>query len=106
MAVSSSTTARPMSTDSSRSRTNGGSGTIIRSTTAMTAAGASRCEARKRERGSGVGVGMASEHQLFEANEISEDFGHSAEEIGWNRVADFGVLGERPGERHVLDDGH
>src|SRR5437899_9923688 len=46
MTVSSSTTDKPMSNDSSMSSTSGGIGTIISSTTAITAAGARSCVAR------------------------------------------------------------
>src|SRR5579862_8405828 len=91
-----------MSIDSSKSRMNGGSGTIISSTTAMTAAGASSV-VNRRVRDS---VAIGSEHQLFDANEVREDFGHRAEQRRRNHVADFGGLVERAGERDVFDDRH
>src|SRR5262245_54017363 len=91
-----------MSTDSSRSSSSVGSGTIISSTTASTATGAIRWLARI-----GEAVGSAiSQHQLFDAHEIREHFGHRAKEWGGNRLADLGGAKERLRERLVLDDGH
>src|SRR3954464_14839779 len=102
MTVSSSTTESPMSTDSSMSSTMGGSGTIISSTTARTAPGAMR-----------AAVGLATgnvrefmsvlEHQLLDAHEIREHFGHRAEQCAGNRIADLGFLVEGAGERDVFD---
>src|SRR5688572_3857008 len=104
MAVNSSTTARPMSTDNSRSSTSGGRGTTMMTTTPMMAAGASRWVVR-RARGVAVVV-MTSEHQLLQAHEIRQHLGDGAEEICGDRVADLGVFVEGPGQGLVLDDGH
>ena len=58
-----------MSIDSNRSSINGGSGTTIRSTTAMTAAGASRWVPRIGAGGAIVVViTKASQHQLLDAD--------------------------------------
>src|SRR6266446_7014963 len=98
-----------MSTDSSRSSRNGGSGTIISSTTAMTAAGASRCAARCGRGAASVVVAMGLmglEDQLLEAHEVREHLGDRAEERRGNRVADFGAGVQRARERDVLDDRH
>src|SRR4051812_2069869 len=89
-----------MSTDSSRSSSSGGSGTIIISTTARTATGTSRW----------LGfvfvffVVAISEHQLLDAHEVREHLGHRSEELRRNRFAHFDALVERLRERLVLDD--
>src|SRR5512132_417266 len=89
-----------MSTDSSRSSSSGGSGTIISSTTASRAIGTRRCDGF---------VGLAaflliSEHQLLDAHEVCEHLGHRSEELRRNGLAHFDGLVERLGERLVLDD--
>src|SRR6188474_816167 len=109
MTVSSRTTDSPMSTDSSRSRRNGGSGTIISSTTAITAMGASRNEARN---GSGLAgvlmtVGLsASQDDLLQAHEVREHLGDGAEQRARNRFADFGTLVEGARQRNVFHARH
>src|SRR5215475_12972645 len=97
-----------MSIDSSRSSINGGSGTTIKSTTAMTAAGASRCVPRIGAGGEMVAVGIwrASEHQLLDADQVREHLGHRAKELTRNHVADFAFLEERARQRRVFHDRH
>src|SRR6187397_3208649 len=110
MAVNSRTTASPMSTDRSKSSTMAGSGTIISSTTVMTAAGASKYAARRA--GGFTGIGMVnvapslSEHQLLETHEVSENLSHGAKQVRGNRVTQIGGLVERAGQGDVFDDGH
>src|SRR5438093_3037751 len=100
MTVSSRTTDSPMSVDRSRSSMSGGSGTIISSTTAMTAAGASREDARPAFwRGVKPGevvevVLMSSQHQLLDPHEVREHLGDGAEERRWDDIADLASLVE------------
>src|SRR4029079_664002 len=106
MAVSSRTTASPMSTVSSRSSSSGGSGTIISPTIAMMAPGARSCAARwPRVKGRRIAVAdcAISEHQLLEADQVRQHFGDRLEERARNHVADFGLGVEGARERYVLD---
>src|SRR5215475_2934103 len=97
-----------MSIDSRRSSINGGSGTTISSTTAMTAAGASRWVPRIGAGGAIVVVVItqASEHQLLDADQVCAHFGNSTEQLTRNHVADLALLVERPGERRIFDNRH
>src|SRR5262245_62125711 len=103
MTVRSSTTDNPMSIDSNRSSSIGGSGTTISSTTAITAAGAIRCVPRIGFATVVIGV---SEHQLFDADQIREDFGDGPEQSAGNRLADLTLLVEGSSQRRILDDGN
>src|SRR5215831_16850506 len=103
MTVSSRTTDRPMSIDSRRSSINGGSGTTISSTTAMTAAGASKCVPRIGAGGAMVVViAKASEHQLFDADQVRKHFGNRTEQLSGNHIADLALLVERARKRRVF----
>src|SRR5689334_21728710 len=108
MTVSSRTTDSPMSIDSRKSSINGGSGTTISSTTAMTAAGARRWVPRIGAGGAIVVVVMteASEHQLLDADQVCEHFGNCAEQRTRDHVADLALLVERTGERRIFDNRH
>src|SRR5262245_65850756 len=103
MTVSSSTTDNPMSIDKSRSSSIGGSGTTISSTTAITAAGAIRCVPRIGLATVVIGI---SEHQLFDTDQIGEDFGDGTEQCAGNRLADLTLLVEGSSQRRILDDGN
>src|SRR6185369_16794833 len=104
MTVSSRTTDRPMSIDSRRSSINGGSGTTISSTTAITAAGASRWVPRMGAGGAIVVVVItqASEHQLLDADQVGEHFGNGTEQLTRDHVANLALLVERACERRVF----
>src|SRR4029453_4873629 len=103
MTVSSSTTDKPMSIDSSRSSSIGGNGPTNSRPTAMTAAGASRCVPRIGLATVVIGI---SKHQLFDADQIREHFGDGAEQRAGNRLADLALLVVGGSQRRILDDGH
>src|SRR5690606_10070793 len=110
MAVNSRTTASPMSTDSSRSSSTGGSGTIISRTIATIAPGTSSRAVRNVLEVcdllmAGCRDGRRpSEHQPLEPHEVRQHLGHGAEQVGGNRVADFGMLVQGACQCDVLHD--
>src|SRR4051812_30901124 len=97
-----------MSTVSRKSSSSGGSGMIISPTMATTAPGAIRLAAFCPPvcgRVDFLGVAI-SEHQLLDANEVSQNLGDRLEQAARDHFPDLGLGVERPGQGDVLDDRH